>query len=90
MAASDNFAGWQQSLDAPARAGEAVTPSDTTPLTRVSRGLYVGGAGNVAALMADGDTPLVFTAVPAGSILPICCRRINSTNTTATTMVALY
>lgn len=73
----------------------AVTTSDSADLEpyrtgrRLTTGLYVGGAGNVAAVAEDG-TVTVFTAPPVGSILPIAVRRINATNTTATVLVALY
>ena len=73
----------------PARGGEVVTKHDSNDLVKVSRGIYVGGGGDVAAVMADG-TVLTFSAVPAGTLLPIRCKRINSTNTTATLMLALY
>lgn len=75
--------------DYPARNFVAVTPHDSTDLTYLTKALYVGGAGNVAAVRADG-TAVVFSGVPAGTILPIRCRRVNSTSTTATNIVALY
>ena len=68
---------------------EAVTPSDSTDLTTLARAIYVGGAGNVAAVQHDG-TAVTFTGVPAGTVLPIAVRRINATNTTATAIVALH
>ena len=67
----------------------AVTPSDSTDFDVLTRAIYVGGAGNVVAVRRDGTT-VTFTGVPAGSVLPIACRRINSTSTTATSIVALY
>lgn len=76
-------------LDNPASGGEAVTPHDTTELTYVSRAIYVGGAGNVTALMQNGDVVL-FTAVPAGTILPIRVKRINNTGTSASNMTSIY
>jgi hypothetical protein len=51
--------------------------------------IYVGGAGIVVAIMADGNNAVSFTCV-AGQILPIRAKRVNSTTTTATLMVALY
>jgi hypothetical protein len=66
-----------------------VAPSDTVDLPQPSDAVWVGGAGNVAAVMQDG-TVSVFTAVPAGVALPIKARRINATLTTATLLVALY
>jgi hypothetical protein len=72
------------------KAAVAVVPHDTNKFTRgVCQGIYVGGAGNVAAVMEDG-TVATFTAPPVGSILPIRATRVNATNTTATLMLALY
>lgn len=50
--------------------------------------IYVGGAGIVAVVFQD-DTVVNFTAV-AGGYLYVKAKRVNSTNTTATLMVALY
>ncbi len=86
MAAADDAA---RQTSVPARGGETVTPHDTTTLARVSRGLWVGVGGNVACLMAGGQT-LTFVGVPSGTLLPIAVQRVNSTDTTATTMVAIY
>ena len=67
----------------------AVTPSDSTDLTGV-RAIYVGGAGNVA-LRAIGDSSAVtLSSVPAGTIIPVQIDRVMSTNTTATSIVAIY
>lgn len=68
---------------------EAVTPSDSTDLGSLCRAIYVGGAGNVVAVRHDG-TAVTFSSVPAGTVLPIAVRRINSTSTTATSIVALH
>ena len=65
----------------------AVTPSDTTDLPRLTDGLWVGTGGNLVAVMQN-NTTLTF-AVPSGGWLPIAARRVNSTNTTATGIVAL-
>lgn len=68
----------------------AVTPSDTVAFTQgVTRGVYVGGAGNMVCVKEDGTT-VTFTGVLAGVVYPIRCKRINSTSTTATSLVALF
>ena len=67
----------------------AVTPSDSTDLDVIARAIYVGGAGNVVAVKHNGDT-VTFTGVQAGTVLPIAVRRINSTSTTATGIIALH
>lgn len=89
MSAVDQIQGSNEAMTFPANDAAAVTPNDTTQLSFVTRGLYVGGAGNVAVLMASGQT-VTFVGVPAGTVLPIRIARVNSTSTTATSIVALY
>lgn len=77
----------------------AVTPSDTANIPSVSGPagetvnngcvLYVGGLGDVRVLTAGGDD-VVFSAVPAGTFVPVNVVRVFSTNTTATNLVALW
>lgn len=75
---------------APAVDAVAVTPSDSVNFTTgPSRALYVGGAGTVVLVTAKGNI-VTFVGVLAGSILPIQVLRVNSTSTTATSMVALF
>lgn len=73
----------------PAEYAAAVTPSDSIDLTKVPRALYVGGSGNLNVDMPDGST-VQFNGVLGGSILPVRVKRVRSTNTTATYIVALY
>lgn len=75
------------SLDRPFTNGVAITPSDTVALGRPSKAVYVGGAGNIRAIMGGAETN--FIAVPVGTVLPISATRINATGTTATNLVAL-
>lgn len=77
-------------VNSPAYNAVAVTPSDSTDMTVVSRAIYVGGAGNITVNMAGSGTAVTFTAVPAGSMLPIAVARVKSTGTTATSIVAVY
>lgn len=68
-----------------------VTPADATVLAGV-RGLYVGGAGNLTVEMLNPESvaaTVLFSAVPAGTVLPIVVERVLSTGTTATLIVAL-
>jgi hypothetical protein len=72
----------------PATVAIAVTPSDSTNFTSgACRALYVGTTGNITAIV--GGVAVLFTAVPVG-LLPVSCTRVNSTATTASTIVALY
>ena len=71
----------------------AVTPSDSADLATATRALWVGTGGNVAIHSFDPTTQKVtsvtLTAVPNGTLLPIVTRRVLSTGTTATGIVAL-
>lgn len=73
----------------PASDYAAITPSDTTNLFKVACAIYVGVAGDVVAVTPAG-TAITFKNAAAGSVLPIMCKRVNSTSTTATNLVALY
>jgi|TARA_R110000824_G_scaffold392648_1_gene591176 hypothetical protein len=78
----------------------AITKSDTVnfdgstysanPTTQAiaAEAVYCGGAGVVAAIFPSGNVEN-FT-VTAGQTLPLHLIRVNSTNTTASLMVALY
>ena len=65
----------------------AITKSDTVNFDRPTNAIYVGGAGIVQAVMQD-DSVVAFTCV-AGQVLPVKAKRVNSTSTTASLMVAL-
>jgi len=81
-------------VQTPFNVARLITKSDTidfTPLSgdrRLADAIYVGGAGIVVAVLEDSTTA-AFTCV-AGQILPIRCKRVNSSTTTATLMNALY
>jgi hypothetical protein len=79
-----------ESLDlmVPGRTFFAVTPHDSTDFTTNARSLYIGVTGDVTAVALDG-TSATFVAVPAGSILPIRCKRVNATGTDADSIVGL-
>jgi hypothetical protein len=65
-----------------------ITPSDTVDLPKLTRAIYVGVAGTVAAVLQNGDMP---GALPlTAGWHPISCQRINATGTTATGLFAFY
>lgn len=88
MAVTDLIWNYTRNFIGPGVKFAAITPHDSTDMD-LTRAIYVGGAGNLVAVDVDG-TATTFTAVAAGTILPIRCRRINSTSTTATALVAIY
>lgn len=80
-------------IAAPCRYAAAVTPHDTNEMGYVSRGIYVGTAGDLTVIMVDdttGGTPVTFPSVPGGAFLPIRIRRVNATGTTASGVVAVW
>jgi hypothetical protein len=88
MATPDDFPGDVGRND-PADDFVAVTPSNSVDLAFRCRGIYVGGAGDLAVMAKDGVTAVTFKGVPAGTLLPIRTKRVMVTNTTATLIVAL-
>lgn len=69
----------------------SITKSDTVNINSdasLTDAIYVGGAGVVVVVFQD-DTTAAFTCV-AGQVLPVRAKRVNSTSTTATLMLALY
>lgn len=64
-----------------------VVKSDT-PNMNGCRGIWVGGTGTVVAINKDGAT-VTFSAVPAGTLMPISPRCVKVAST-ATGMVVLY
>lgn len=74
----------------------AITPDDDNDTNEIGV-LYIGGAGDVTVVVdaakADnqGDFPVVtFSAIPAGSWLPIRVKRVMATDTTATNIVQVW
>lgn len=68
---------------------------DTDPLTNGNcRAIYVGGAGDLKVTMAGdtgaGGNAVTFSAVPAGTLLPISAKQVFNSGTTATLVIVLY
>lgn len=78
---------------APAGYAWPVTASDGTELVKHTRAIYVGGDGNVACEMFDPTNnklaTVTFVGLVAGIVLPVRTKKILSTGTTATNIVAL-
>lgn len=72
----------------------AITPSDTVNFVNQGTSdlccssIYVGGAGVVQVVFQDGSVA-AYTAV-AGGTLDVKAKRVNSTGTTATLLLAQY
>jgi hypothetical protein len=72
----------------PADGAKTIVPSDTATLGYETKGIYVGGAGDVKGKSLDGND-VTFTA-PVGVVIPIVTEVVYSTGTTATKLIGLY
>ncbi|MFC3631264.1 hypothetical protein ACFOM8_17650 [Paracoccus angustae] len=84
---NDPFRNQVPGLESPAARLAGVTPSDTADLAFPTRAIAVGTEGFVQLITIAGDTGRVF--VLPGAPFPIRARRILSTGTSATDIVAL-
>lgn len=75
-------------VSSPAFHAAAITPSNSVNFDTVARAIYVGTTGNIV-IVTPNDEVVTFTAVPVG-ILPVMAKRVNSTSTTASNLVALW
>lgn len=75
--------------DSTAVCADSITPSDATNLPKVYKAVYIGGSGNISAILEYDTTAVTFNNVQAGSVLPIRVKKINATGTTATGLVGL-
>lgn len=85
---ADDFLTYSRRPAGPYERAVAVSPNDSTDLTDVASALYIGGSGNVKVDTVQGDT-VTITGALVGTILPLRVRRVWSTGTTATNIVAL-
>jgi hypothetical protein len=88
MAATEPYPQTKPVLGQPYWHAAAVTPSDGTDLTNTASALYVGTAGALKVDTAKGET-VTFGAVAAG-LLPLRVKRVYSTGTVASNIVALW
>lgn len=86
---ADKFQSFAAGLTAPASNAFPVTPQDGVDLPAITRALYVGGSGDVAATMTGGEA-IILVNVLAGTVLPVRLARVAATGTTAQNLVGLY
>ncbi len=90
MAATNTFSDVTGGIEAAAQHAFSISPSDSTDIAFVTRGLYVGGAGNVKVDMFGGETAIILVGLAVGVIHPIRVTRVYSTSTTATSIIGVY
>lgn len=86
---ADNFTTFRTALESPGNNAIAVTPNNSADLSTHARGLYIGVAGDVKVTTAGGDSVVLKGAV-AGSVIPVRVSRVWASQTTASSIVALY
>jgi hypothetical protein len=69
----------------------AVTPNDSTALAE-TRALFNGNATacNIAVIFVNDTSAVTFSNVQSGALLPFAVTKVMSTNTTCSSIVALY
>jgi hypothetical protein len=82
----DLFVNRQSELDSPAYEAFAIT-ANGSELDTWTRYVYVGGAGSMQAVMANGGT-VMFTGLQNGQLLPVRVKAIGSA-TSASGLVGL-
>jgi len=79
----DLFATHSAGLDSPAGKAFTITPDDSNDLAISTRAVYTGTGGTLVVILQDDVASVTFTNVPPGQILPLRCRRVLATGTTA-------
>lgn len=88
---ADPYENISADLSSPAWTAASVTPNDSADLARVAtRGLYIGGDGDITVTMSGDSANVTFSGLAVGTILPVRVDRVLATGTTATNIVALY
>ena len=84
----DNFQNNTPDLNDPAYAAFSITPGNS-PLASFPRAIFIGTEGDVEIEDFTGAVS-VFKNLQSGSILPVRCKKVLSSNTTATDIIGLY
>lgn len=79
----DNFQDHQGGLTGPICGGFDVTPNDSVDLAQMTRGVMVATAGDMAAVLKNGDV-ITLPGLAPGVIYPLRIARVLATGTTAT------
>jgi hypothetical protein len=73
----------------PAYDGFAITPHASNYLSRVTRGIYIGGGDGTLSLETAAGTTLSFVGLAIGSVLPIQARKVFVSGTGSTGLIGL-
>jgi len=85
---ADEFANYAVGMDGPAQGAATITPHATNLLPQSTRAIYVGGGGNLACEMVNGEI-VTFVGLLAGAVYPFRVQKVFVAGTTATNLVGL-
>lgn len=74
--------------DASISSALAITMGSDQVLSRITRGIYIGGAGNLEVIFAGDVTPVTLTGLATGVWHPMQVQTIVNASTTATLIIA--
>lgn len=89
MAAQDIFRTNSYGITWPSEHAFAITPNDDADLPFVTRGIYIGGAGNVRVTTLGGET-VDYKNLAVGMTHEGRIKRVHATGTTATDIVGKW
>ncbi|MFD1034536.1 hypothetical protein ACFQ15_07725 [Sphingomonas hankookensis] len=84
----DPFPCHGDSPDAPSRAPYLVTPSDSTDLPVIPKGLYIGTGGDVTLRGMNAAGDVTYRNLPDASYINVRAQYVRATGTTATDIIA--
>lgn len=85
---TDPFASFTDTPLGPCTQPYALVPSDTDPLPRLPRGIYVGSGGDVTLRGAGASVDVTYRNLPDASYLAVRASHVRATGTTATNLIA--
>lgn len=59
----------------------AITEDDDVVISPPTRGIYIGGAGNLVAVLAGDTEPQTFTAIAVGVVHPLQVKKVMEAST---------
>lgn len=88
---SDDYAGLTGGLESPPKNVALITPHDSNDLTKATRGISFGTAGDLKVITLGGQTVTIpADSLAAGIIHPLRVTRVYSTGTDAADIVGYW
>lgn len=72
----------------PSRDASSLTPSDSTPISPIPKGLYVGTGGNVTLRAVDSVADVTYKNLNNGAYIAVRALYVRATGTTASDLIA--